>query len=80
MRKTHILGVRLTEEDWKQLARLRERLERRLTVKASFTVPVSQARVIQEALDALEMRLNDLDRPRNPKRDAAKRGNMGAAG
>lgn len=59
------LSVRMTHEEMQKLERLRDAMQKR--IKASqygHYVRVTQKTVILEALDALEKRLQDLDRDR----------------
>lgn len=54
------LVVRLTEQDWQRIASLQDWLRGRYSDK----VRITQKTVILEALDALEKRRNELERPR----------------
>lgn len=55
-----ILNFRVTADERERFRSLRERLQQR----ESQHVRVTDKRTFLEALDALEMRLNDLDRKR----------------
>lgn len=54
------LIVRLDDDDW----RLLESLQTWLQGRADKRTRITQKRVIQEALDALEKRRSELERPR----------------
>lgn len=54
------LTFRVTPDEVQQLRRLRERLQERADPRTRIT----DKRTFLEALDALEIRLNDLDRKR----------------
>lgn len=54
------ITFRVTPEEVQQLRRLRDRLKERAEPRTRIT----DKRTFLEALDALEMRLNDLDRKR----------------
>jgi len=58
--QTMILNFRVTAAERERLRSLRERLQQRETAH----VRVTDKRTFLEALDALEMRLNELDRKR----------------
>lgn len=60
-------SIRLSEEEQETIRKLQERLEARRDPKRNRH-PTTRKDVILEALDALQMRLDDLERPRRGKR------------
>lgn len=57
---TRLFNTRLTDDDYARLERLRDRLQERYGPR----VRVTYRTVIQEAMDTLEKRLDDLERKR----------------
>ncbi len=57
-------NLRLSEEELGRVERLQERLQERIAGRAGVSVRVSQKTVFLEALEALEQKLDDLNRKR----------------